>query len=168
MTALTVRDLPLSERPRERLTRLGAEALSEQELLACVLGRGVAGESVLLSAQRLLSTFGTLKGIADASVEQLSTVHGIGAAKAVQLKASVEIARRLALSSNAERPLVEHERVAAALVRFHPHTKCLVWGVHAASGARLPASGRPQTDDRVPAHDEVIEHLDSQQGSGFH
>ena len=118
-STLTVHDLPLSERPRERLTRLGAEALSEQELLACVLGRGVAGESVLISAQRLLATFGTLRGIAEASVEQLSQVHGIGPAKAIQLKASVEIARRVALVPTQPRTAVETEEVAAALLRPH-------------------------------------------------
>ncbi len=117
--SLTVRDLPLAERPRERLTRLGAEALSEAELLACVLGRGIAGESVLVSAARLLKTFGTLRGIAEASVEQLAKVYGIGPAKAVQLKAVVELARRLCLSSNGHRPVVENEQVAADLVRPH-------------------------------------------------
>jgi DNA repair protein RadC len=118
-TSLTVRDLPLTERPRERLTRLGAEALSEAELLACVLGRGIAGESVLVSAARLLKAFGTLRGIAEASVERLAEVHGIGPAKAVQLKAVVELARRLSLSSNGHRPLVENEQIAADLVRPH-------------------------------------------------
>ena len=93
--SFTVLDLPLEERPRERLQRWGAATLSQQELLACVLGRGVAGESVLLSAQRLLSTFGNLTGIRDASVEDLAKVHGIGIAKATQLKAALELSRRL-------------------------------------------------------------------------
>jgi DNA repair protein RadC len=114
---LTVRDLPVSERPRERLTRLGAEVLSEQELLACVLGRGIAGESVLESARRLLKTFGSLRGIAEASVEQLSGVHGIGQAKAVQLKAAGEIARRVALTSNGHRPMIDSFERAVAVVR---------------------------------------------------
>jgi DNA repair protein RadC len=116
---LTVRDLPLSERPRERLARLGAETLSEQELLACILGRGVAGESVLVSARRLLAEFGTLRALADASVEQLAKVHGIGPAKAVQLKAAAELARRLALSRDGARLPIESLEAAAALVRPH-------------------------------------------------
>lgn len=119
MTAtLTVRDLPVSERPRERLSRLGPEALAEHELLACILGRGVAGESVLVSARRLLAAFGTLRGIAEASIEQLAGVHGIGPAKAVQLKAAVELARRLA-QPEGSRQLVETAEAAAELLRPH-------------------------------------------------
>lgn len=123
MKELTVRDLPPSERPRERLARLGAEALSEQELLACVLGRGIAGESVLVSARRLLAAFGSLRGLADASVEQLAGVHGIGPAKAIQLKAAVELSRRIALSTNGHPPLVDSLEAAASLVRPHLQDK---------------------------------------------
>lgn len=93
--SFTIRDLPLSERPRERLQRLGVEALSAQEILAVVLGRGVSGESVMVTAQRLLSKFENLKGIAGASVEELSQVKGIGIAKAAQIKAAFELANRL-------------------------------------------------------------------------
>lgn len=117
LASLTVRDLPLTERPRERLHRLGPEALSEQELLACVLGRGVAGESVLLSAHRLLGRFGSLRGIAAASVEALSTVHGIGPAKAIQLKAAIEVARRIAPAPTQARPRIESLEAAAAIAR---------------------------------------------------
>ncbi|MCK4368099.1 MAG: DNA repair protein RadC [Dehalococcoidales bacterium] len=87
--------MPLSERPRERLQKLGVEALSAQEILAVILGRGGAGESVMVTAQRLLSGFGNLKGIADASVEELSQVRGIGLAKAAQIKAAFELSSRL-------------------------------------------------------------------------
>ena len=114
---LTVRDLPPDQRPRERLTQRGAEVLSEQELLACLLGRGIAGESVLVSAARLLAAFGTLRGLAEASVEQLATVRGIGPAKAVQVKAAVELARRLALPAEAARPAIESVEAAAELLR---------------------------------------------------
>ena len=93
--SFTIRDLPASERPRERLVNLGASALSAQEILALILGRGIAGESVMVTAQRLLSEFGNLKAIANASVEELSQVKGIGTAKASQIIAAFELARRL-------------------------------------------------------------------------
>ncbi len=92
--SMTIHDLPIADRPRERLQRLGVEALSAQEILAVILGRGIAGESVMVTAQRLLSQFGGLKGIAGASLEELSQVRGIGLAKAAQIKAAVELARR--------------------------------------------------------------------------
>ena len=93
--ALTIHDLPVSDRPRERLQRLGVEALSAQEILAVILGRGISGESVMVTAQRLLSQFGGLKGISGASIEELSQIKGIGIAKAAQIKAAVELANRV-------------------------------------------------------------------------
>ena len=94
-TSFTIHDLPVAERPRERLQRFGVEALSAQEILALILGRGIAGESVTVTAQRLLSQFGNLRGIGGASVEELSQVKGIGVAKASQIKAAFELANRL-------------------------------------------------------------------------
>lgn len=93
--SMTIHDLPVAERPRERLQRLGPEVLSAQEILALLLGRGIAGESVMVTAQRLLSEFGGLKGIAGASLEELSKVKGIGLAKASQIKAAIELASRV-------------------------------------------------------------------------
>ena len=93
--SFTIHDLPTSERPRERLQKLGVDALSAQEILALILGRGISGESVMVTAQRLLSQFSNLKGIASASVEEMSQVKGIGLAKASQIKAAFELANRL-------------------------------------------------------------------------
>jgi len=93
--SFTIHDLPVSERPRERLQKFGVEALSAQELLALILGRGIAGESVTVTAQRLLSQFGSISGISGASLEELAQVKGIGPAKASQIKATFEIANRM-------------------------------------------------------------------------
>jgi DNA repair protein RadC len=93
--SFTIHDLPASERPRERLQKFGAEALSAQEILAVILGRGISGESVMVTAQRLLSQFGSLKGIAGASLEELAGVRGIGLAKAAQIRAVFELTNRL-------------------------------------------------------------------------
>lgn len=91
----TINDLPKEERPRERLVKFGEQALSVQELLQLVLGRGVAGESVVVTAQKLLTKFGSLQKLAEASIEELSSIKGIGLAKAAQIKAVFEIGRRL-------------------------------------------------------------------------
>ncbi|TSC54867.1 MAG: hypothetical protein LiPW30_333 [Parcubacteria group bacterium LiPW_30] len=93
--SFTIHDLPAEERPRERLVKFGEQALSAQELLQLILGRGIAGESVVVTAQKLLSQFGSLQKLAEASIEELSSIKGIGLAKATQLKAVFEIGRRL-------------------------------------------------------------------------
>lgn len=92
--SFTVRDLPREERPRERLQKFGAEALSAQELVALILGKGVSGESVATTAQKLLARFGSLQDIMQASLEDLQAIKGIGVAKAAQIQACTEIARR--------------------------------------------------------------------------
>lgn len=93
--SFTIHDLPKEERPRERLVKFGEHALSAQELLQVILGRGIAGESVVVTAQKLLSQFGSLQKLSEASIEELSSIKGIGPAKATQIKAVFEIGRRI-------------------------------------------------------------------------
>lgn len=99
--SFTIHDLPSEERPRERLVKFGEQALSVQELLQLILGRGVAGESVTITAQKLLTQFGSLQKLAEASIEELSSIKGIGLAKAAQIKAVFEIGRRVATQAPA-------------------------------------------------------------------
>ncbi len=116
--SFTIHDLPISERPRERLQKFGIAALSAQEILALILGRGAAGESVMVTAQRLLSQFGNLKGIASASVEELAQIKGIGVAKASQIKAAFELANRVEDYSEAgEKPVIKTPDDVASLVK---------------------------------------------------
>jgi len=93
--SFTIHDLPKEERPRERLIKFGEQALSAHELLQLILGRGIAGESVAVTAQKLLTHFGSLQKLAEASIEELSEIKGIGLAKAAQIKAAFEIGRRI-------------------------------------------------------------------------
>ena len=92
-----IKDWPEEDRPREKLLGRGAEALSETELLALLLRTGNAstGESAVDQARLLLNRFHGLKGIDDASIQELSAIKGIGPAKTAELKACMEIARRL-------------------------------------------------------------------------
>lgn len=93
-SSFTVRDLPKPERPRERLIKFGPEALSAQELLALVIGRGIPKKSVMNIAQELLAKFGNIRSISQASIEALAEIKGLGLAKAAQIKATFELGRR--------------------------------------------------------------------------
>jgi DNA repair protein RadC len=93
-SSLTVHDLPKPERPRERLKQFGPEALSAQELLALIIGRGVSRKSVMTIAQELLIKFGNIKAISEATIEELSQIKDIGFAKAAQIKACFELGKR--------------------------------------------------------------------------
>jgi DNA repair protein RadC len=89
-----MRDTPGRERPRERLIEHGADRLSAEELLAVVISRGTSGTPVREIAQRLINEFGSISAIGNATIEQLKRVPGIGPAKACQLLAAFELARR--------------------------------------------------------------------------
>ena len=112
----TIKELPVSERPRERLKKYGAASLSTAELLAIILRTGVGGENVLNLAARLLARFRGLTGLARAGFAELCAEKGVGMAKAAQLKAALELGRRLLITSPEERPQVRSPADAANLL----------------------------------------------------
>lgn len=109
----TIHDIPTDERPRERLLHYGAQALSSAELLAIILRSGKVGQNVKHLAESLLSHFGGLAGIARASINELQELEGIGPAKASEIKAALELGRRLLTAAPDERPLIQSPADAA-------------------------------------------------------
>jgi len=90
----SLQSLPPEERPRERLKQLGAENLSLQELLALIIERGNKKQNVLQLSQELISHFGNLDNIKNASLKELKQIKGIGPATACKIKAALEIGKR--------------------------------------------------------------------------
>ena len=111
-----IRDLAEEDRPRERLLRVGARAVSTAELLAIIMRTGTGGENVLRMAERLLAKFKNLPGISRASVTEIMTVRGIGPAKAVEVKAAMELGRRLMAAAPEEKVRITSPADAANLL----------------------------------------------------
>src|SRR5512137_1345658 len=116
--AYRIADLHESDRPRERLQSLGPQALSNAELIAILLRVGVTGENAVQVGQRLLQAFNGLGGLHRAPIEELCAQHGIGEAKAAQIKAAIELGRRLTLESPEERPSINSPADAAGLLQY--------------------------------------------------
>ncbi|HPU01437.1 MAG: DNA repair protein RadC [Firmicutes bacterium] len=112
---LLIRDLPAEERPREKLRALGAEALSNAELLAILLRSGISRESAVQLAAKLLSRSGGLRSLPDLTLEEMEQIKGVGPAKAIQVKAALELGRRLATLPPEEGESITSPRQAAAL-----------------------------------------------------
>jgi DNA repair protein RadC len=93
----SIKDWPTGDRPREKLLANGSQSLSDTELLAIILRNGNAstGQSAIDHARLLLGRFGGLKGMDEAAASELGKVKGIGPAKIAQIKASLELARRI-------------------------------------------------------------------------
>ncbi|MFQ6072110.1 MAG: DNA repair protein RadC [Methanosarcinales archaeon] len=94
--SITILDLPPNERPRERLAKVGEKNLSNAELLAIILKTGSKGNTAIDLATNLLSKYnGDMKQLFSADIQELSKIKGIGLAKAAQIKACFELARRM-------------------------------------------------------------------------
>ncbi len=114
---ITMREMPVSERPYEKCERYGAECLSDSELLAVILRTGSSGEcSTSLAKRLLLSLPGKcISGLFQSSMEQLQEIKGIGRVKAIQLLCLAEITKRMLRNHTAQEVLVCEEpcRIAA-------------------------------------------------------
>jgi DNA repair protein RadC len=117
-TMYRITDLAEEERPRERLARLGAQSLTNAELIAILLRVGVEGENAVQVGQRLLQTFGGISGLHRVDFREACAEHGLGPAKVSQIKAAIELGRRLTLESPEEKPAIHSPADAAALVQF--------------------------------------------------
>lgn len=92
---IMIKDTPVEDRPRERLLQFGAGRLSNQELLAILLGSGTRSESVMSLSNRILLHFDGLKLLNEATIEELKAIRGIGDAKGVLILAALELGKRL-------------------------------------------------------------------------
>ncbi|MBA2871612.1 DNA repair protein RadC [Anoxybacillus calidus] len=114
--SLMIRDFPEAERPRERLISDGPESLANHELLAILLRTGTKDESVLQLANRLLNHFEGLRLLKDATIEEMTSIKGIGTAKAVQILAAIELGRRISRLQYDERYVIRSPEDGAKYV----------------------------------------------------
>ncbi|WP_243386158.1 RadC family protein [Bacillus kexueae] len=113
---LSIRDFPKDDRPRERMMNEGPESLSNHELLAILLRTGTKNESALHLANKLLKQFDGLRLLKDATVEEITSIQGIGQAKAVQIMAALELGRRIHQLTYEERYVIRSPKDAADYV----------------------------------------------------
>ncbi|MBY7143252.1 DNA repair protein RadC [Virgibacillus sp. NKC19-3] len=95
VSSIMIKDVPKEDRPRERLLKLGSAHLSNQELLAILLGSGTKEESVMVLSNRVLMHFEGLKLLNDATIEELMAIKGIGEAKGVLMLSAIELGKRM-------------------------------------------------------------------------
>jgi DNA repair protein RadC len=116
-SSIRIKDLPNSERPRERLLEHGAEALRNAELIAILIRTGLKGNSAIQVSEHLLLRFGSLDKLGRASLEELRKTKGIGRDKAIALKSAFTLAQRMAQEIQRESPLLDNPERIADLLR---------------------------------------------------
>lgn len=114
---MRLKDQPVSERPRERLVARGPDALTHAELIAILLRTGLKGANVVEVGRRLLNKYGSLHGIAMASVDDLKQEPGVGPDKAATLVAAFALARRMESEKRAESPVMDNPDTVAGYMR---------------------------------------------------
>lgn len=161
---ITISSLPENERPREKLLNYGVKALSNAELLAILLRTGIKNESALSLSYKILSKEEGIRFLANAGVEDLSEINGIGLAKASQLIAAVELGKRIAQYTYDEDVFIRKPQDAANILmeemrylkKEHMkvimlNTKCKVIGVEEISVGSLNSSLAHPREVFIPA-----------------
>jgi len=115
---LRLKELPADERPRERLKMRGASSLSDSDLIGILLNTGTVGLTVTDLAQRLIVEQGGLRGLMRLEVSELARIRGVGDAKAVRVKAALELGRRLAAHIPDARPQIASPDDIVTLVQI--------------------------------------------------
>jgi DNA repair protein RadC len=122
MSQLKIREMPQDERPREKLAAHGASALTDPELIAILLRTGIPGANAIEVARKLLKDYGSLGGLSRCTVDELSSMRGVGFAKAVQLVAAFGLGQRLARETLSKQkidsPELVNELVGAEMRRL--------------------------------------------------
>ena len=113
-----IKDIEESQRPRERLEMYGAEILTDAELLAILLRVGTKGSSAVQVGQRLLFQFEGLGGFQKATIQEMCRVEGVGKAKAVQIKAAIELGRRLSRLRSDDKIVISSPQDVASQVQY--------------------------------------------------
>ncbi|MCR4426571.1 MAG: DNA repair protein RadC [Firmicutes bacterium] len=111
-----IKDMPMGERPMERLVEFGPEAVSTAELIAVIIRCGMRGESAVDVGNRVIGTVGSPRRLATAGLLELAAIPGIGPVRAAQIKASIELGRRLLAGDGETRVGVGSPGEAASLL----------------------------------------------------
>jgi DNA repair protein RadC len=112
---------PENERPRERLLRIGAQSLTDAELLAILIRIGIQGKNAVELARQVLKKFGSFKALAEAPLSALLDIKGLKGAKAAQIIAAMEIARRASLPDTRKRTAIKSTLEASDYLRSRLH-----------------------------------------------
>lgn len=135
-----IKDWPADERPREKLLKRGAHALSDAELLAILIRSGTGRTTALDLARKILAQEKSLAGIAKKTPQELMRLKGIGQAKAVELMAAFELARRIQATPFEDTPILRSPEDAARIIiprlRDKPHEAFLVLLLDSKNGVK--------------------------------